>query len=61
MTKNERIRILRKEFNKLFEKLDRLIKSTKREKDFEDVIDVIHLFYFIYHKVNDKQKAVEKL
>ncbi len=61
MTKNERIRVLKKEFKTLLQKLERLLKTTNRQNSIDDVIDLIQTFYFVYHKVNDCQKLVSKL
>ena len=61
MTKNERIRALKKEFKILLLKLERLLKTTNRQNSIDDVIDLIQTFYFVCHKVNDCQKLVSKL
>ncbi len=59
--KNEKMKLLKLEFKKLFEKLEKIIKSTNREKSMEDVIDVVQLSYFVYHRINDDIKIVNKL
>lgn len=61
MTKNERIRVLKKEFKTLLQKLERLLRTTNRQNNIDDAIDLIQTFYFVYHKVNDFQKLVSKL
>lgn len=61
MTKTERIKELKKDFQKLFKKLDREIKTTSRENGIDEVIAVIQTSYYVYHSINDKIKFVEKL
>ncbi len=61
MTKNDRIRNLRVEFKKLFVKLERLLKTTSRENEINEIIDIIQLCYFVYHRINDNLKIVNKL
>lgn len=61
MTKSERIRELKKEFKRSFEKLERIINTTNRDNGAEEVIDVIQISYFIYHRINDNLKIVNKI
>lgn len=61
MTKSERIRELKKEFKRSFEKLERIINTTNRDNGVEEVIDVIQISYFIYHRINDNLKIVNKI
>lgn len=61
MTKNERIKELKNEFKKLFDKLERIIITTNRENGLNDVIDVVQLSYFIFHRINDDISIVNKL
>lgn len=61
MTKTEKIKQLKKDFQKCLLKLDRIIKTTSRKKNIDEVIDTIQLSYYVYHSINDKIKFVEKL
>lgn len=61
MTKSERIRELKKEFKRSFEKLERIINTTNRDNGLEEVINVIQISYFIYHRINDNLKIVNKI
>lgn len=61
MTISERIRELKKEFKRSFEKLERIINTTNRDNGVEEVIDVIQISYFIYHRINDNLKIVDKI
>ncbi len=61
MTKDERIRELKKDFKKLFEKFERIIKSADRKNEPERFIDIIQLTYYIFHRINDNIKIMGKL
>ena len=61
MYKYERIKKLKNDFQKDIEKLDRLIKSCNREKDFIYCIDVIRMYFYTRDKIMDLQKKIEKI
>ena len=61
MYKYERVKKLKNDFQKDIEKLDRLIKSCNREKDFAYCIDVIKMYFYTRDKIVDLQKKIEKI
>lgn len=61
MYKYERIKKLKNDFQKDIEKLDRLIKSCNREKDFIYCIDVIRMYFYTRDKIMNLQKKIEKI
>lgn len=61
MYKYERVKNLKKEFQKNIKKLDAIISSCSRKEDFRYCIDVIKMYFYTRDKILDLQTKIEKI
>lgn len=61
MNRQEKIREIKKIFETNFQRIERMMKSLERPKDFEDILSIIKLYAWLNKRVYEFEQKVIKI
>lgn len=61
MNRQEKIREIKKIFETNFQRIERMMKSLERPKDFEDILSIIKLYSWLNKRVYEFEQKVIKI